>query len=524
MSQIPGTGILGSGFNILGEYGPSSATSRIFRLGKLDAKKYTYQPTGIVYEVPENASVVSNTTSGGSAYTFSDRTQLQGHFSEKAGAKFTAGGFSGEVNAGYSQASENDQSFYYGLYEAYYNGWDMHLDHQSSDWVSTDFTDDPDVKNLPDSFTPQNQDAFFAVFRKFGTHFVSQVTVGGSFYYFVAVDKSFSSNEETITVDIKLEYNAVFASGSAESKTEWGQLSKHWAESRSVNVQATGGDTSALDGLAPGFDSNDKAAFDGWKDSVMKNPAAIKFTLRPLDVLFSGKKADAVREALDRYMNGAIYATAGSDYTPRRGPGGSNFTTSSMIIVAGQVIAPNPPAPQPPPVKWGEQVLPISGYQVALLSRSGQDVILSRKYYSERPHLADESKIYTKIMADIDQVRESGYICVVCGFGIDLMNYPSMPFSQWLISCGAAMDGWKSRMGFTGSPGQASYVCLGRQGLSYGTALESFSSAYNWYDDPSNSTVDASALGLLYARSSLSATGYAKAFGSFENMDAGVRS
>jgi hypothetical protein len=67
------------------------------------------------------------------------------------------------------------------------------------------------------------------------------------------------------------------------------------------------------------------------------------------------------------------------------------------------------------------------------------------------------------------------------------------------MSIGAAMEGWRQYLGFTGSPGQASYVCIGRQGMPIGSAMEDFAAATDWADFASRSTTDVSAVALMFA-------------------------
>lgn len=500
MSEIPGAGVLGYGFNILGEYDISSVTRQIFEHRDLDSQSYTYQPTGLTYQVPDNTTVIPNTTTTGASQVFSTRQQVQTYFAAKAGAKGSYGAFSGEFNAAYSQTFNTDVSYSYGLYEADFTGWNLALADQSSNWLSPGFIGDPDIETLPDTFTAQNQEQFFTVFRKFGTHFVSQVTVGGAMNYFVAVMKSYQKSEAEIQANIALEFKAVFYSASAESSAEWKQLGESWAESRVVRVDAVGGDTSPLNALDPEYGDCDKGIFDTWSSAVMQNPAVVGFTLRPLNVLFSGPKATAVQQALSAYTNGAIIASGTSDYTPGHAPGGGNFTTGSSIIVSGTIIEPNPPVQKPAPYKWPNYDIytPVGGYQIALLDRTSLEPIMSHVYYQDPSSESAEQHLYDDIMRDIDAVTATDYIAVVAGFAVDLMNYPSQAFSTWLASVGAEMSGWKDYLGFTGSPGQASYVCIGRKGLMPGGAVESFAAATDWADDPSASTTDASGLVLIY--------------------------
>lgn len=507
MNSIPGSDVLGFGFNILGEYSTSSITSKLFVHHNQDASEFTYPPTGISYQVPDNTAVVEYTHTTGGTQVFTTRQQFQNYFSTRAGVNASYGAFSGQFNMAYSQTFNTDKSYYYGLSESDYTAWQLILEDQSSSWLSPEFTDDPTVQNLPAEFTPENQADFFAMFRKFGTHFISKVIAGGSMDYFVAVEKSFSSSEYTVEADVSLEYKAVFYSAKAEAEAEWQQLGQTWAESRIVKVDASGGDTSVLNALSPGYGDSESDVFNSWSQSVMQNPAVVNFELRPLSVLFSGSRMEAVNQALEAYTNGALLGIARADYTPGHGPDGGDFTTSSSILMCGSVVRPNPPVNPPSPTVWhpsnGQDiVVPVSGFQIALFDPDTLEVIMSHIYYLDNESLECEQRIYPEMMRDIAGVSQDNYICTVTAFAVDLMNYPSEDFATWLASCGASLSGWRKYIGFTGSPGMVSYVCIGKRGLMPGNAVESFAMTTDWADSPwTVGNIDASAEVLLYANS-----------------------
>jgi hypothetical protein len=517
MHIILGADILGFGFNILGEYNTSSITSQLFTHKNTNASQYTYSPTSITYQVPDNISVNTTTQTTGGTQVFNTRQQFQNNFAAKAGLSGSYGGFSGEFNLAYSQTFNTDSSYYYGLSEANFTGWELLLTSQSAEWMSDDFTEDPIVENLSPTFTPENREQFFEMFRKFGTHFISQVTLGGSLSYYVAVEQSFSSNEQEIQANLQLEYKAVFVSAKASAEAEWSQLGQSWANSRIVKVNAVGGDTNVLNALGPGYGDSDSSIFTSWSTAVMQNPGVILFKLTPLSQLFSGDAANAVAEALEAYTNGAIVVNANADLTPDHGQGGGDYTTSSSIIANGTVIIPNPPVPVPQPMilnngGW-DYVTPIGGFQIALFDANTIDVIMSQIYYQDNTNLQTEQHVYTDIMRDIHAVREKNYICAVSAFAIDLLNYPSTDFATWLTTCGAGLAGWKQYIGMSGTVGLASYACIGKQGLLSGTAIESFAMSPTWLYSPINRnpdiyssarSVDAYTQALLYAGESTS--------------------
>lgn len=504
---IPGATVLGMGFNAIDTYSTASLTEQIFDIQPAGGTEWTYQPTGITYEVPQNVIVTADTVSSGSAHVFQTEELFQSYFAAKASISSSYGAFSAEFSASYSQQSESAETAYYGLYEAEFKGWDVGLQSQSSSALSPNFTEDPDVKALPETFNASNQELFFTVFRKFGTHYVVQASAGGSLDYALAILTSFSSNQTSLQVNVSLEYDALFVSASAESQQEWAQLGQRWASSRTVQINAVGGDSSVLNALSPQYGDSFSGAFSSWEQGVMKNPSVISFGLRPLNLVFSGATAQAVSKALQVYMNAAIVATANADYTPGTGPGGCNFTTSSNIMVNGVLIAPEPPEPAPAPYV-GYYITPVGGYQLAVLDPVDLSPILSAVYYQGDPRQPDTfHQLFDDIMADVADITQTDYIVVIAGFAVNLESYPTPQFCNWIASCGASMEGWKQYIGFTGSPGLACYVFIGRTGLLPGGAIERFGANTDWADYPTADNTDVNGIAMIYADTAITALG-----------------
>ena len=152
--------ILG-GCNILGGYNISSITQQIFEHQKTSATTYTYQPTTIEYSVPDNTSVLVYTHTTGSANVFSSRTEFQSHFALKASIKGSHGAFQAEFTSAYSKATQSENSYEYGMYEAQFTGWRLSLQQTTSDWLDNDFLHEPDAQNSPTTYSFTNREQFF---------------------------------------------------------------------------------------------------------------------------------------------------------------------------------------------------------------------------------------------------------------------------------------------------------------------------------------------------------------------------
>ncbi|APA97131.1 hypothetical protein NS506_03075 [Nocardia seriolae] len=507
MSLIPGASAIGRGFNILGTYDAKSLTWQVINLGPVSST-WEFKPTGSTYEVPENARPVEWTHTTGTSYVYNTVEQFQSHFSQKAGVKASYGGFSGQFDLAYNKTVNTDRSYYYGGFEAEYTAWELAVQNASQSWLTPEFRDDPDVKNLPSTYTPENQEQFFAVFRKWGTHLVTHVVVGGSLDYYEAVQTSYSMNQSQINANIQLEYKAVFTSSKAESHTQWEQLGKNWSNSRLVRVVTAGGDPRfAMDHLNPSYGDNHNMMFSQWTDSIMAYPGIMRFILRPLSIVFSGSQATAVSNALDAYVNGAILVMADTAYTPGTAPGPGNVSTNFGIITNGNVAISSPPVEPPPPhvIKPG-QAAPVGGYQLALYDQNTYAPFMVHTYYQTYlggHTLKPNPDIYKAMMADIDAVTQRNYVAAVTGFGIDLQNYPSPEFQRWLLSVGANLEQWKKFRGYTDTGGSACYVVVGKQGTAPGHAIEMLQAVYspsNWMQEPYLFNMNPSALALTYGR------------------------
>src|SRR5207244_297455 len=146
-NTIPGADALGFGFNTLGNYGLGSVTSQIFAHKNNDAQNWVYEPTGIQYDVPDNIAVENTTSVSGQSYVFSSQQQFQSHFASSIHADISAdfGTFQGAFNASYGTDTTTTGSYYYGVYEANYNGWSLVIEDDTQQWLSPGFIQDPEI-------------------------------------------------------------------------------------------------------------------------------------------------------------------------------------------------------------------------------------------------------------------------------------------------------------------------------------------------------------------------------------------
>lgn len=471
--QLPGSDILGFGFNALGSYSTASVTQQVFSHQNNAARQFRYAPTDLTYDVPDNLSVFEETTSGGSCQIFSSEEQFQGYFAAKADVRASVCGFKGQFKMAYSNSQETQKAVSYGLYEMNYTAWRIVLTEQGVTKQSETFANDPDVQRLPEVFNAANAAIFFRVLDRFGTHFVSEVVVGGSLHYYVAIEESYSRDQEALQASLSLEYEGLFSSAKADSEVAWGKLSTSWSKSHWARIAATGGDSSPLNSLSPSANQYFGQQFASWVSSVMTNPMIIDFKLRPLSVLFGGKVGSAMDAAIQAYLNNGIVVETTCDFLPvPPTPGASQYNVFANLLVGGAVLQPSATSGSP----VSQLGLPAGGLHVAILSADGLQPLLNKLYYNSGAYPPNVFEVYERVMADVGALTAQRYYVAIATFGIPVWGYPSDDFVRWVRSCGGTLAAWHQLITWTGTPYLSGYVLAGQQGLSEGQATEGFAS------------------------------------------------
>ncbi|MEA2328394.1 MAG: hypothetical protein QOE68_3353 [Thermoanaerobaculia bacterium] len=459
---IPGAQAVGFGFNITGTYDIESVTSRVFADTGLSPNPYQ-APGGQLYSVPDNVAVIDDSETLASSYVTESQSDFQKKFAASVGAEVSAGVFSGEFNYAYSNSFESSASYYYCWLSAYWRSFSLRLEDQGSAQLNAGFASD--LADLPAAFNDGSSRDYFDFIDKYGTHYVAGVTCGAAMRYYLAVEKTFSSDETTIHTDVELEYDAVFLDVKTKASADWETLTQNWASSRTVQIAAVGGDNSLVSLIDPGYDTSAHDAFQQWVDSMKRSPAITDFALRRLS-LVCGDKAHAMNAAIDSYTNDALFVSADIEFPPTK----SGVTTSFLIALNGNTIYPSPDVPMPPP----QDSFPTSGFQIAVFHPHTFQTLLSRVYYFAAP-IGHSDDVYASMSADVRNLPDIPYLVAVVGFGIDLVgNYPSSDVASWFINCGAALKDWQGEIASSSGFYFLNYLLVGHHGLQSGDATERF--------------------------------------------------
>jgi hypothetical protein len=494
MDNIPGSGILGFGFNVLGTYNMNSVTAMIVNAPSGSNGTYTFN--GTEYNVPQNVSVspgAGDETTQGQAYVAQSQQEFQSYLAAKAGISGSYQGFKGEFNAAFSQETQSQSVYWYGVVAGSYEALIVLLQNYSSAQLSANFTQDPDVQALlqlqSPQFNPSTQQLFFTVFQKWGTHLVTKVVLGGNINYFSAVNSTFSSDDTTISANLSLEYKAVFVDAAAQASADWKTLGQTWANDRSVSIAATGGNSDLLQALAPDFDSNFSSIFNQWDQSIMSQPQVINFALTPLNDVFSGALGQAVSDALTAYLNAGVYVQA--DYFMNSGSAYPN-TLNGLIMVGASTMPSSPP--QNGAFCSAQLVVidPTTLQPIVNVSGSLTPSQIGSNY------AAAYDLIWTPFLKAAQAVTEQSYIVGLSLNGFNVASgFPAEEFATWLQACGATLDNWKNVLNqYCGNDYFVSYAFVGQQGLLPGGALEKFNSDLTAY---SSSQAEAKSYGDCFA-------------------------
>jgi hypothetical protein len=337
---VPGSGVIGWGFDIFGAYDASSAKSQLFALQKSNS---TYQMPGTdkVYAVPGNTDLAVVGRGKTRTYFFETRLALQTHFAQEAGlsgkASLEFGSFSGEWNENFNISASSESSYVYALMSSHYTNYSLRLTGQ--DQAALTEAAQADLGQLPPQFTTENQQQFFDFFGKYGTHFVSEVTVGGKLYYWFAVLKTFSSASVEIKDNAKLEFDALFvADGKAKSKLDWDATAKGWFNSRQVTIDVVGGTPGDLNIDAPSFGENRGTQYTDWFDSISQFPVPIGFGLRPVYEILSIDKQQAMQDAMNACLTRNVISIQTQAKQSRNGE-----QPTVPVVVLGIPVAPKTP-------------------------------------------------------------------------------------------------------------------------------------------------------------------------------------
>ncbi len=460
---IPGAAVVGWGFNIFGRYDETSKIRQLFDLGTPKVE----QIGGRDYEVPSGTSVGTGGSFEGSSSFYSSREAYQSSLSTKASVKGSYGAFSGEFSAEYSSVGKRENEYQYLVFDAARNTWLLSLNEPTISKVLPSVKSDPDFVNLPKTYIPPqgsnpgNGQLFFRFFKKFGTHFVGTVDMGGSLVYNAYISKSYKYDEDTANAKATLEYNAIFLKTKGEAAAYWKSVGEKWTQDRKVSVRGVGG-TTPLIVVDPMYGENINEKFEAWLASLPESPKAVGFTLTPISQLFSGDQASAVEQAFEAYGNSRVYTA--SSFLLKPPP------VEPTLIISGNPIKYTPDAKQEDhPVYWAV-VMDRSTLQVVF----NQAFVLDARYKSYQEYFA-------AIHAKLNPFNDKKHILALTTANMWVLAVAQGELYRLLLACGGGsqlkqVEEWALKQDST-NHGCIVYSLLGVMGSGPDSGVEAMASA-----------------------------------------------
>lgn len=452
---IPGTAVLGKGFDIFGRYSSGSTKRTIFDFTG-DGRPWANPVNGTTYKIPRNIDdPLPIGKFEGRSYHVSSKSQMAQIFAAEAGLSGSYGAFSGELSAAFETESKEMTEYELGIYRLWNRAYSLEILHPTLKNVSAQVQSDPDFADLPDRYAGDSRTRmlFFRFFEKYGTHFVNKVVMGSSLQYSCSVHKSLVESSEKFDASLNLEVQAVLFSAKADASVKWKSLGSRWSSSRKSTISGVGPD-SILNSALPKENDSLLADLDYWLSQARQSPFPIQFELTPISTLFSGDKAVAVLTAMQAYADNRMTVTTNQD----------DFDVGAQINLNGRVLSSRP--------SQRDRAL-----QVVLLDDVTLKPRFEKSYVFTSFNPADCQKVYDRAFTDLQQFTGGPgiFVFVVAG-AFRTTQYPSTSMYNMWRSLGArgGLDLWWNSRSASGSPALVSYALVGSYELGVEGAQESF--------------------------------------------------
>jgi len=425
---------VGEGFDIFGKYDVvSSAITPLLDPSKASYTTFTFLDRE--YVVPSYVLPAEDTQAYYNEFAGETRDSFQNSLSQHAQVQGSYGAFSGQMEQSYSKQFASNSEYFYAYRNFYAQLALLQLIPESLEEYLTGYFQER-VSQLPTTVTLQNMQQFADFFDDFGIYFTSEITLGGSLEYYVAVSRNSQMSTAEISGKVKIDYNAVFWSAGVSAEVKSTQSWQRYSSNRSVNVMAKGGDPALLAQLAsvdPDHPSGESVAvYNQWLETLNTNPAITNFKVKGIWEL-CGDKREVVEDAFHTY---------GSAMRPRMVIEASSESGNVPIVTLGGDIRP-PDAPQ-----FSQ------GYQMIVIDRTNPSPagIRLNKYYSfslDYPFYQNATRMYDQMLADLkarnfDNVR---HCVVLASFGFNRNAPPPSTFYGFLRAAGGGqqLQGWVER-------------------------------------------------------------------------------
>ncbi|MDX1998747.1 MAG: MAC/perforin domain-containing protein [Thermoanaerobaculia bacterium] len=452
---------IGAGFNVYGAYdlAASALRSKVFDPAKAP-KGDEQTPFGRLPSYMAYRSV------GDSDFFYASgegRDSFQSKFAARAEISASGAVFSGHVEAAYGrQVAESSQYSFANVSFRDFLG-NLVLERLDSRYLSDEFL--AAVAALPAKAEPANLDAFSDFFQTFGAYFVTQISLGGTLEYYVAVQQSTSMEATEIQAKAEAEYKGLFVSGKASAEMSSDTRWERYRHNKTAVIRVKGGgdlernllsqvDPKSLDSMSSDTVTN----YRNWLRSLSTNAAVMNFRLTGIwEVCGAKKKAveDAFRE-YGKLMRPLLHIETRTDVLPADG-----YTPG--VFLGGTLV---PASPATTPYKG------FGGFRLVVIDRSNpttRGVRFSKLYNVPAGDGSHYGEVFAAMLSDL---RGGGLLhrdnfLVLATYGA--MNaFPPVPdFVRVLQECGAGsrLAAWLASAaagaGTAHITGEVNYILVG---------------------------------------------------------------
>jgi hypothetical protein len=307
-NKIPGANVVGFGFDM------SLGVERGKKLSIFDYTEQKINEYGREYIKPSNMNVQNNIISHTQIDFGETISELATKLSVKAGLSVNKGPFTLELSGKFNTSLNDSTKSDYFITEHKTDLWKISLNSYNN--LNPIFK--AELDSLPIEFElGTNSDKFFNFFRKWGTHFCSSASAGGSLELSIQSSSQSEETHETLQAQVKTSFKAFYLDASADAKTSWSKVSKTFFSETNIHFTAKGGNLALLSGnLEPTHGGNISDKVAQWKESLNQNPNVKVDHVEPIYRILesSGNAYKTLKNAFYAYSLSSIQIEFSMDY------------------------------------------------------------------------------------------------------------------------------------------------------------------------------------------------------------------
>jgi hypothetical protein len=262
---MPGLDIVGRGV-YLRPYQPYELTRVLFPRDRMRA--VSSKETGQSYALPKDYEInesppFPNNESLNQVVIEESWDRFEKLMNLDANVAVSNASFSISASTSWNNQLRSEQEAYYAMRTSFVPLWALYVPDLNA------YPDEIKIPDIPTPFNHDHRDAYESFFRRFGSHYVKRVWVGGKSSLILTVLKSSQLSKEEIRAGIKASFSGVVDSGTNAGRNESKERLKR---SSQCTVLGKGGDEVQLAAMS----SLDEVAYNQWLKTIRDNPQTIE--------------------------------------------------------------------------------------------------------------------------------------------------------------------------------------------------------------------------------------------------------